>query len=220
MKLEPIKLIADPKPKEKQKDITQVPKQLLGRLAIKLYLLINLAWDYTDTVLSICSQMKSKETRDVSRQIKLLRNEYFAFQSNRTDSVYMDAEAQLACNFEECVCEDFDKLFRGLTNDINKLKLPKQEHMLVLAVEQAMTIVDACKLYARYCDRRIEERDVWTADCVMIQPAFLKAAKLIPKFAEPFTAGFTSPTRQLTAQILVNRLHKCIISNTDIVNGD
>ena len=79
----------------------------------------------------------------------------------------------------------------------------------MIAVQQALTLMDAVKAYARWCDKKIASFGVWVCDCCMVQTEFLKLYPLIPLFAGD-CYNPDSQARTLTAQIIVNKLNRKI----------
>ena len=61
----------------RRKTIDDIPTQITGTMAVKLYLLGALLWDYTDTILDIASSLRIASTRSHSRTVRALRLDYY-----------------------------------------------------------------------------------------------------------------------------------------------
>lgn len=193
-------------PKKKEKTLQDVPSEMLVEMSIKLFSLMNLTWGYVETVCDLCIQMRIYETKPLVRAIRNLKREYDRFRSN----VLWDKEVKCETNrgewLEDAFIADFDRLFNGLENETSRFDLKREHKTLVVAVQQCLTLIDAVKIYARWCDTRIKEYGVWVCDCCMVQKEFLALPPLIEQFAGDCYDKY-SQTREMTAKILVNRLH-------------
>ena len=197
--------ITAPPPPRRKNGIEAVPDNLLTEWSFKLFALMNLTWDYVDTICDLCISMKLQPTKPLVRTIRALRREYDRFRQRSVDSETERNETDHGLRFEERFGEDFRRLTNGIEIEVNKLDLTHDHRLLVIAVQQALTLMDAVKIYARWCDREIAGFGVWVCDCCMVQTEFLKLYPLIPQFAgDCYQPGINA--RKLTASILVNRL--------------
>lgn len=197
--------INTPPPKQPKKSIDDVPEDLLVEWSLKLFALMNLSWDYIDTICDVCISLRIQETKPLVRQIRTLKREYdhFRYFTMRPDMERNETEHGL--RFEEMFIDDFTRLTNGIELEVNKLGLTLNHRMLVVAVQQALTLMDAVKIYARWCDSRIASFGVWVCDCCMVQTEFMKLYDLVPQFAgDCYQPNIEA--RRLTAGILVNRL--------------
>lgn len=173
--------------------------------SFKLFALMNLAWDYIDTVCDVCITMRLEPTKALVRKIRECRKEYDRFRQRVMTSKMEENETDHGLRFEARFKDDFRKLSYGLEHEIGKLDLVADHRHLVLAVQQALTVMDAVKIYARWCDKQIASFDVWVCDCCMVQTEFLKLYSLVPMFAGDCYQPALS-ARKMTAGILSNRL--------------
>lgn len=207
-------LSAIPQPR-RVRMIDEIPSRVVVEWGVKLYTLMQLAWNYIDTIIDLCIQMRITATKPLVRTIRQLRREYDQFRARSIDEEFERKESANAEKFEEQFCTDFDRLFNGLELEIRSLDLKQDYQTLVIAVQQALTIMDAVKLYARWCDQRINEYGVWVSDCCMLQAEFLKLYPLIPQFAgDCYQTNLAS--RQTTAGILLNRIIQIKINFKDV----
>lgn len=185
-----------------------VPQDVLLHWAANLYTLMNMGWDYVETVLDVVIQMRLSETKPLVRRVRQLKREYEQFRSRAIDGKAERNERECAEAFEDFVQKHLSRLFNALEFETMKQDIRKDYATLVIAVQQAMTILDAVKAYARSCDREIRERyRVDVPDMCMVQGEFMKLYGLIPQFAgDCYDAKL--PARKLTAGILINELSK------------
>lgn len=215
--MKPYHSIITPPPAERKKGIEDVPDKLLTEWSFKLFALINLAWDYIDTVCDLCIGMRLEPTKPLVRQIRNLKREYDRFRWRVMDGRMERNETDHGLRFEECFKDDFKRLTNGIEVDVNKLDLTSEHRSLVIAVQQALTLMDAVKAYARWCDKKISSFGVWVCDCCMVQTEFMKLYPLVPQFAgDCYQPNIEA--RKTTASILVNRLkeislHKLLNEN-------
>lgn len=174
-------------------------------MCTRLYSIMNLTWGYVETILNLSIQMRIEPTKILVRKIRNLKREYDKFRWGHIDESFERKETQIAESFEEAFSSDFDKLFHGLEHEVNKLDLTKDHKLLVIAVQQALTLMDTVKLYAEHCDAVIAGYGVWTSNYCMVQTEFLQLYPLIPQFAGDCYQPDLS-TRRVAARILANRL--------------
>lgn len=194
--------------------IDEMPEDVMMVWAWKLYTIMNLTWSYIDTILNLCIQQRIKDTKPLVRTIRDIRHRYDQFRQHSIDSEHEAKETYNAEVFEEQFSADFDRLFNGLEMEVNRLDLTPGHRMLVIATQQALTLMDAVKIYARLCDREIKANGIWTCDCALLQDEFLQLYPLIPQFAgDCYRPDLTA--RQTTARILANRLQSINIKLND-----
>lgn len=201
----PYHSILTPPPSVRKKTIEDVPEHLLTEWSFKLFALMNLAWDYVDTVCDLCISMRLTPTKPLVRTVRQLKREYDRFRWAVMDQRMEDNETDHGLRFEDCFREDFSRLTNGIEVEVNKLDLTPPYKSLVIAVQQALTLMDAVKIYARWCDSQIAAMGIWVCDCCMVQTEFMKLYDLVPQFAGDCYQPDIS-ARKTTAAILVNRL--------------
>lgn len=185
--------------------VDSVPEELIFEWGTKLYMLMNLTWSYIDTVIDLCIQQRIPDTKPLVRRIRELRRLYDRFRHKSIDDEHESMETHNAEVFEYKFSADFDRLFNGLDMEVGRLRLKPAHRDLVIAVQQALTLMDAVKVYARQCDAEIQKLGVWTCDCCLVQAEFLQLYPLIPQFAGDCYRPDIS-ARAVTARILANRL--------------
>ena len=197
--------ISVPIPKKQDKTIDDVPSDLLVEWSFKLFALMNLTWDYVDTICDACISLRIEETKPLVREIRTLKREYDHFRAPATRPVMEHNETQHGLRMEQLFRDDLRKLMSGIKIEVNKLDLTPDHRLLVISVQQALTLMDAVKTYSRWCDKQIHSFGVWTCDCCMVQTSFLKLYDLVPQFAGDCYQSDIG-ARKLTAGILANRL--------------
>lgn len=191
-----------------------VPEEVIVDLSCKLYSLCNLTWGYVDTILDLCVSMRLSETKQLVRTVREVKRKYDKFRARVLDRENVEKETMRGEQIEDKLDLDFQKLFYSLYNDISKLKLTDDHRRLVIAVQQAMTLLDAVKIFSKHCDKVVESYThiPHMPDC-MLEDYFKPLYYLVPQFAgdcyNPDVAG-----RKLTAGIIVNGLHKFRVVKT------
>lgn len=215
--MRPYHTILTPPPRRRKKSIEDVPDELLTEWSYKLFALMNLTWDYVETICNLCIGMRLQPTKPLVREVRALKREYDRFRWRSVDSHMESCETDHALRFEDRFRDDFSRLLNGIDLEVAKLDLTADHRMLVIAVQQALTLGDAAKAYARWCDSQMESLGVWVCDCCMVQTEFLRLCELLPQFAgDCYQPGIEA--RRLTSGILVNRL--LAMPLTDLLNKE
>lgn len=189
-----------------QSVVDVVPARVLVDWAARLFTLMNLAWQYVDTVCDLCIQMRLGETKPLVRRVRELKRGYDQFRARSIDSEGVGKETERSESFEDLFSDDFRKLFIGLENEAGRLSLTGGRRSLVVAVHQALAVMDAVRVYARRLDRVIStEYGLDVPDCCLVQKEFLALYPLMPKFAGADYRP-NPEARRLTASILANRM--------------
>lgn len=183
----------------------ELPEEFLMDCSFKLFILQNLAWDYVETILDVCAQQKIKDTKPLVRTVRDLRRRYEIFRCRCVDSKHTAKETAAALRFESEVADDLKRFHNAVGIDSSRIDLSSDARVLISAVQDAMLILDAIKIYARSLDREIAAMGIWTCDCCLVQEEVLKLYSLIPLFGGD-CYEVTSKSRSLSAAIIVNRL--------------
>ena len=190
-----------------KKTIKDVPERLLTEWSFKLFALMNLAWDYVDTICDLCISIRLEQTKPLVRQVRNLKREYDHFRWAVMDGRMERNETDHGIRFENLFEDDFERLVNGIEIEVNKLDLKPEHKTIVIAVQQALTLMDAVKIYARWCDKEIARHGVWVCDYCMVQTEFLKLFPIIPVFAgDCYQPDIEA--RRTTSRILANRLRE------------
>ena len=174
-----------PKGDKRLKTLRDVPLELITEWSYKLFALMNLAWDYIDTICDLCATHKLQSTKKIIRQIHEIKCEYDRFRQRNVSNLDEMEKFEIGhgLRLEEYCETDFAKLFYCLDSETKRQNLNPVYSSLAVAIQQALTLMDAVKLYARWCDERIASFDVWTCDCCMVQTEFLQLYPLVPQLA-------------------------------------
>lgn len=187
--------------------VNKLPPKLMMEIGAKLYLLMNLTWGYVDTILDLCREMRLSETKKLAREIKELKRGYDQFRSSSMGDLETAQEEEMGVWFEEIFSKDFKKLFASIDMESGRIAESKEQKILYVSVHQCLTLIEAVKVYARFCDGRIKEHGAWTCDYCMVQTEFLKMHTIIKKYPSAMDPRFV-PLREVSAKILANRLHQ------------
>ena len=187
--------------------IETVPDDLLYAMTCKTYALCNLAWQYVGSVIDFCVQQRIDGTKRLVRAVRELKNEYDSFRDHCFSHwVIQKDETRNAEALEDFAAEDFSKLFYALDTEVSKLGLDANNKMLVVGVHQALTVIEAVKMYASQCDKILEKYGVMTRKYTLVQREFVQMSRLVPEFAGD--CYFPAKSCKLTAKILLNRVNE------------
>lgn len=179
--------------------------------AIKLYSLLPLAWDYIETICDLSANIGASHTKPLVRQVRQLKREYEIFRSRDINGADELMEKSRALRFEELVRKTMWQYSNAVGVELDRCGLKGDERYLAMAVFQAMVIMDAVNLYARWCDRQLAKDGLWVADRCMVQNEYLALDRLIPLFADP-ALNKEMPSRKVTAGMLYNKLREIPMS--------
>lgn len=191
--------------RQKAMTLEDIDTQLVTEWSVKLFLLMNLTWGYVDTICNLCAQMKIVETKPLIRQIKEQKRLYLQFRHTIIPDREEANETERGEWFEDIFSADFDNLFNSIEMEAKRVSRDESQRLLTIATQQALTLIEAVKKYARYCDQRIKEHGVWVCDCCMVQTEFLNMIGVVRKFPTAKDERF-EPLRAISANILTNRL--------------
>lgn len=203
-----------PKPmtrKDFSEKVDNLPMSLMRDLGAKLYLLANLSWGYVNTVCSMCIEMRSEETKKLVREIRNLKREYDRFRAPTMGDRETRQEEEMGVWFEESFLNDFNSLYNQMDIESGRNLHNPQHKMYVVSLHQALTLIEAVKKFALYGDEKIKEHGAWTCSYCMLQKEYLLMHEVLKKFPSAKDERF-KPLRELSASILVNRLHQIEIS--------
>lgn len=193
--------------KPRRGSLDDVPHSELAHMAVKIYMIGALVWDYTDTVLDIAAQIKIGETKKTSRTIRELRRDYDRIRAIDLDAEHIRQEWKLAELFEIINKDHISRLCNGLLTEIrHDHKLNGEYESLVEAVHIAETMLDALKLYAEQCDAFIKKYYP-DAPHSILPDHFTQLSLLLPEYAGGCHYSH-SQSRRITAKILFNEINK------------
>ena len=198
-------LTMEPGTMKYKKTIDAVPVEVNLDMSFRLFALMNLAWDYVDTLCDLCIAGRITDTKPLVRRIRELKRDYDKFRWRVKDEDSERQEEERGLFIEDALKDDLKKLQYGLENEIAKLDLTPKSFDLVLATQQAMTLMDAVKVYARRCDKVIQSYNVWVSDCCLVLPQFMALFRLVPQFAGDCYRSDLA-VRKLSAGIIANKI--------------
>lgn len=160
-----------------------VPRSVMFNMSIKLYMIGSLVWDYADTVLDLVRQAKISETKKISRELRELRDGYLAFRA-QCGSDTLEEEAHLGLMFEELNQKRMNKLYKDLCVEIKyTTQLDETWRTICASALTALTVLDAMKMYARHCEKRIDSYGAQRIHSVL-QDEFVRLGVLLGKFLQ------------------------------------
>lgn len=189
------------------KTLKTMPEKDILRLSVKIFLVGALVWDYTDTVLQIAAQMRiGNGTQKVSRAIRELKQDYDWMCRRHIDMEHVRRICDLSLLFEHINDANLTKLNYGLRQEIRRdTELDEDYVMLLDAVQTALTVLDALKLYAAQCDAEIRKHYPG-APHSCLPDHYRKLGELLPLYAGDHYKQ-DSESRRITARILLNEIN-------------
>lgn len=187
----------------KEKTVLDLPTDLVKNRMVLLCLIGSLAWDYAFTVLDLAAQMNLRELRKVSRSIRQLKEDYDAVLKHGLNRSNIDSLTSLGLQFEKVCRKSLSGLAASLHNEKEISECRDDYRYLVVAVQMAMTVIDAMRLYAADFDAFLRSQGVHGKSVEIAQLG--KLAILLPQYAGD-AYNPQSPSRKQTAEILFNEL--------------
>lgn len=187
----------------KSKTVLDLPEDLLKNRMVLLCLTGSLAWDYAFTVLDLAAQMNLRELRKVSRSIRQLKEEYDAVLLHNLNRSNIDSLTSLGLYFEKVCRKSLSELATALHGEKEISECRDDYRYLVVAVQMAMTVIDAMRLYAADFNSFLHSQGVHGKSVEIAQLG--KLAILLPQYAGD-AYNPQSPSRKEAAKILYNEL--------------
>ena len=202
-----------PAPAPPAKTIYDIPVEIVSNMAVKLFMMLNLAWDYVETILEISQTLRLEPGKQLARQIRRNQRIYHQRRAAHISNSDEPKERNLALLFETLLSPHLNKLHYARSSEI-KHRCPAattDESYLIEAVATALTMLDATLLYGAECDARI--RALGVSGNSIITPEIRELSRLLPKFlAGRFDPNI--PARNLTARIILNELRQIELNET------
>lgn len=201
-------------PKQTKKSIDDIPVDIIAGMAARLYMLLNLAWDYVETIQQVAKLMRLDSAKKVSRRINELHQRYDQRRSYSLTDKEVLLERKIALLFETFCSPHLTKLHYSLTNEIKRAwpEIGADDVYLAEAVETAATILDAVIMFGKECDSYISSQGV-TGHSV-ITGEILELYRMLPQFM-PRNIKIEGSARKLTAKILFNEIKQLELIDND-----
>lgn len=180
-----------------------LPERQLMKMGAVICVLGSLAWDYAETCRDIAAQMGIPETRRLSRAVRELHEDYSRLHRASLSDADIKKETDLGLLFEQLCERHLRKLNHGIASEDRNASINDDYLMLVKAVQMAMAVMDAMRLYAAECDRWIMRHGVYAHS--ILPDHFKRLAVLLPEFAGD-CYNKDSESRRITARALLNEL--------------
>lgn len=195
-----------------RKSILDLPQERIAGMAVRLYMLGYLAWDYADTVVNIAAQQKRDETKKLCRAVRLLKREYDRSRNSSLRDADLLKERELAEMFEELCSTHMTRLCNGIDADKRIASLNPDGRAIVKSVYMAMAVIGAMQQYAAEGDLWIRSQGVIGKS--MLSKHFSALSALLPAFAGDAYIPHLSAC-SLTASILCNEIKQLDIYHND-----
>ena len=210
----PFGLIPELQP-PKSRPITDVPEDILITIRVRMFALGALVWDYVDTVFDIAWAMRRRELKKLCRKVKELREDYNYMRRRNADCNDLEQETQWALDFESHVQPLSREFIESLKQEQSEAygELDQDTHWLMLAVQQALCVLEALKYYTKGCDMAIAKYGVDMDQKTLLPQHFQKLAILLPEFGGNTLVH--SDARKKAAAGIAKELAKIVVSDKD-----
>lgn len=179
-------------PNTREQGIAKIKSTLtrdeLLRFGYVPFVVARLVWDYADTIIDICIQMRLAETKQLSRTVRKLKTEY-----DRTRLPYIDKQREdnEECGMliiEEAVKSNANLYYADLKRQVQHEypELYTDYRYLIFAVYQCRLLLKALLAYAEKQRAHIAEKMGWN-----IKSVLPRAIKVL----EPIIIEFTGDKR-------------------------
>lgn len=131
----------------------------LFRVAYLPFVMCEVVWDMADTVIDSCIIMRLQPTKKLCRTIRQLRTSYERFRVPYQHGKQYEIEREHREMFIDGINPVLSTLCDGVKAEITKLYgvMEVESMWLLQAVYSALAMYRALKLYAKDCDRVIDE---------------------------------------------------------------
>lgn len=195
--------------------IHDVPNDVLISLRVRMYALGALVWDYVDTVLDLARQMRRPELKKLCRAVRELHEDYDSVRRANADAGFFAFERKWALDFEAFVEPLSARFIDGLKKEQSEAvgEMEAGTYWLMMAVQQALCVLEALHLYARGCDMAIERYGVDMRDKTILPRHFRSLEVLLPEFGGDTLVR--SQARHKAASAIAVELAKIAVSDRD-----
>lgn len=154
------------------------------------FVIARLVWDYADTILDICIQMRLQETKRLSRAVRQLKDDYDRNRIPYIDKTHEDNESRNMLIIEEAIEEHTDLFFLNLRCAVEREypELTPEYRQLIYAVYQCRAMLSVCLRYAEVQRAHVAKRMGWVLNS-MLPPQVKALEPLIIAFAGDKTLG-------------------------------
>lgn len=195
--------------------LTEVPEDIFITIRVRMYALGALVWDYVDTVLDIARSMRRHELKKPCRTVRGLRADYDYMRKTISDPQYLQRETQWAIDFEAYVMPITRGFISGFRQEHNQTcrALEGETYWLIIAVQQAICVLEALIHYTHGCDIAMTRYGVDIHRKSILPPHFRKLALILPQFCGD--RFIRSNARKKAAADIAMQLTKIVVSDKD-----
>lgn len=148
------------------------------------FVVARLVWDYADTIIDICIQMRLTETRRLSRAVRQLKAEYDRMRLPYIDKQHKDNEADNMFTIEDSLKDNTRLYFTNLKCQVKSEypELTTDYQSLIFATYQCRVMLKALLVYAERQRVYVAEKMGWVLKSIL--PNSVKALEpIIIEFA-------------------------------------
>jgi hypothetical protein len=138
-----------------QEKLYEIPNNIFVKWNLRLWSLMELAWQYIETICDLSAIMKLDELKKATQQLRLCRKQYnsYVWQGKINSNINRIAEET-----ENRCQKPLRELCKVLNADADEQGLEGNFKLLLVAVHQALAVADAAFMYEHQCERQMREK--------------------------------------------------------------
>ena len=159
--------------------------------------------------------MRRQKLKKLCRMVKELHADYDYMRMRMIDRDFLQQETKWAMDFETYVMPLIRELINGLKQELGDTYggLEGDAHWMIMAVQQALCVLDALMLYSKGCDIAIAKYGVDMRNKTILPQQFRKLAVILPEFGGDICVN--SEARKKAAAGIAKELAKIVVSDKD-----
>lgn len=153
------KLEAQREQQKEQKLSEVLDSETLMRFAYVPFVVVQLAWDYADTIVDVASMLKLHPTKKLCRAVRELKRQYDRVRDEFTNYAHRDSEIDNMYVFEDGVSDLFSLYLKNIEFDLKSEypDLGEDYRNYLLAIYQCHIVLQSIYRYAEMQKVKIEK---------------------------------------------------------------
>lgn len=150
-------------------------------MAVRLYTLVNLMWQYVDTVCDMSAIRRDEKCKKYVRQVRNLYRDYESFRKAHITSEGTESESRRAESVEEYTSERLSNHRKELLSRLNKLDMSDEDKLYYIACHQALSLLEASLMLADMFTGDLKEMVGWVPRRSILQDEVQQLVPLLRK---------------------------------------
>lgn len=144
-------------------------REELLRFGYVPFVVARLVWDYADTIIDICTQMRLTETKKLSRTVRHLKAEYDRMRLPYIDKQHEDSEARNMLIIESAIEDNTRLYFVNLRCQVQREypELRADYRNLIFAVYQCRVMLKSLLAYTEQQRAHVAEKMGWAIKTIL-----------------------------------------------------